>query len=151
MTTLKNSVLSTQQMHAVAELEKLLSRQKVTDLHLRQRVTQLSAQGIPQEVLAAALGKSQATVSRMVHQTRDAEMEPHTAMELVRRAARGEVSHEELIEKLKTWDYDPPFRTDGLSTDWGQNDNSVDAIDIAFYGHGLLSEEEYFEILGSQE
>jgi len=69
-----------------------------------------------------------------------------TAMELVRQAQRGEISHEEFVEALKHWNYDPQYKTQGEADDWEVVDNSFDAVLHAYVGLDLLSDEEYEEI-----
>jgi hypothetical protein len=69
-----------------------------------------------------------------------------TAMELVRQAQRGEISHEEFVELLKHWNYDPQYKTQGEADDWEVVDNSFDAVYHAYVGLDLLSDEEYEEI-----
>lgn len=39
-------------------------------------------------------------------------------MDIVRRAADGKIDHDELIQILKTWAYEPQYKTTGLGDDW---------------------------------
>lgn len=66
-----------------------------------------------------------------------------TAMELVRRAHRGELSHEQLVAALETWPFQPQYRTKGESDDWEFVEDSLDAVVYAYIELDLLSEDEY--------
>ncbi|MBW9093080.1 hypothetical protein JNB62_05245 [Microbacterium jejuense] len=69
-----------------------------------------------------------------------------TAMELVRQAQRGEISHEQFVEALKHWNYDPQYKTQSEADDGEVVNNSFDAVYHAYVGLDLLSDEEYDEI-----
>lgn len=47
-----------------------------------------------------------------------------TAMDIVRRAAEGAIDHDELVRILKTWHYEPHYKTTGLADDWQTVPNS---------------------------
>lgn len=72
--------------------------------------------------------------------------EPISAMELVRRALRGEIDHDELVAKLKGWKYDPQYRTKGEADDWESVDNSFDAVEFA-YVSDLITDADYDAIV----
>lgn len=72
--------------------------------------------------------------------------EPISAMELVRRALRGEIGHDELVTKLKGWKYDPQYRTKGEADDWESVDNSFDAVEFA-YVSDLITDADYDAIV----
>lgn len=69
-----------------------------------------------------------------------------TAMDIVRRAARGEIDHDELVRTLKTWRYEPQYKTTGLADDWEVVPNSFDAVEHAYISLDLLTDEDYAEI-----
>lgn len=69
-----------------------------------------------------------------------------TAMDVVRRAKRGEIDHDELVRILKTWPYEPQYRTTGLADDWEFVDNSFDAVEHAYVSLNLLTDEDYAAI-----
>ena len=69
-----------------------------------------------------------------------------TAMDVVRAAARGAISREELVSTLGSWTYEPQYRTTGLADDWEARPNSFDAVEYAFIV-GLIDEHEYELIL----
>lgn len=64
-----------------------------------------------------------------------------TAMDLVRRAQRGELDHEHLVAALMDWPFQPQYRTTGLADDWEFVEDSLDAVLFAFC-LDMLSEEE---------
>lgn len=72
-----------------------------------------------------------------------------TAMDVVRRAQRGEIDHDELVRILMTWPYEPQYKTTGLTDDWEQVDNSFDAVYHAYIGLNLLSGEDYAAIVAA--
>lgn len=55
-----------------------------------------------------------------------------TAMDVVRAAASGILSREQLVRILGSWDYEPQYRSIGLADDWELRDNSFDAVVHAF-------------------
>lgn len=65
-----------------------------------------------------------------------------TAMDLVRRAQRGELDHERLVAALMNWPFQPQYRTTGLADDWEFVEDSLDAVLFAF-SLDMLSEEEF--------
>lgn len=69
-----------------------------------------------------------------------------TAMDIVRRADRGEIDHDELVRILKTWAFEPQYRTKGLGDDWRIVPNSFDAVEFAYGSLCLLSDEDYTAI-----
>lgn len=72
-----------------------------------------------------------------------------TAMDIVRRAADGEIDHDELVRILKTWHYEPQYRTTGLADDWETVPNSFDAVEFAYISLDLLTDEDYATIARS--
>ncbi|WP_194384367.1 hypothetical protein [Microbacterium luteum] len=69
-----------------------------------------------------------------------------TAMDVVRRAQRGEIGHDELVRVLLTWPYEPQYRTTGLADDWEFVDNSFDAVKHAYIALDLLTDADYAAI-----
>jgi len=139
-----------------AELRELANLQRRHDLlekTINERLLTLRFnKGVQLQELGAALGKSESQMSRILKAlekskgTAAAKPEAATAMELVRQAQRGEISHEEFVEALKHWNYDPQYKTQGEADDWEVVDNSFDAVLHAYVGLDLLSDEEYEEI-----
>lgn len=72
-----------------------------------------------------------------------------TAMDIVRRAADGKIDHDELIQILKTWAYEPQYKTTGLGDDWQSVPNSFDAVEFAYMSLELLTDDDYAEIVGN--
>lgn len=72
-----------------------------------------------------------------------------TAMDIVRRAAEGDIDHDELVRILKTWHYEPQYKTTGLADDWQTVPNSFDAVEFAYIALDLLSDEEYAVIVSA--
>ncbi len=68
-------------------------------------------------------------------------------MDIVRRAQRGEIDHDELVRILKTWRYEPQYKTTGLEDDWQMVPNSFDAVEFAYMSLDLLTEGDYTAIL----
>lgn len=67
--------------------------------------------------------------------TDDSEVErvsEETAMDIVRRAQRGEMSRAELADALIGWRYEAPCKTTGLADDWEVRPNSFNAVYHAF-------------------
>lgn len=139
-----------------AELRELANLQRRHDLlekTINERLLTLRFnKGVQLQELGAALGKSESQMSRILKAlekskgTAAAKPAAATAMELVRQAQRGEISHEEFVEALKHWNYDPQYKTQGEADDWEIVDNSFDAVLHAYVGLDLLSDEEYEEI-----
>ena len=137
------------------ELAKLNLRHELIEKAINERLVALRfGKGVQLQELGAALGKSESQMSRILKAlektkgvvvTADKPVAA-TAMELVRQAQRGEISHEEFIELLKHWNYDPQYKTQGEADDWEVVDNSFDAVYHAYVGLDLLSDEEYEEI-----
>lgn len=65
-----------------------------------------------------------------------------TAMDVVRAAARGGISREELVSTLRSWTYEPQYKTTGLADDWEARPNSFDAVEYAFT-IGVIDEDDY--------
>ncbi len=63
-------------------------------------------------------------------------------MDVVRAAASGILSREQLVRILGSWDYEPHYRTVGLADDWELRDNSFDAVVHAFTS-ALIDEKDY--------
>lgn len=73
-----------------------------------------------------------------------------TAMDLVRRAQRGELDHEHLVTALMNWPFQPQYRTTGLADDWEFVEDSLDAVLFAF-SLDVLSEEEFGAISHTED
>ena len=137
------------------ELANLNPRHELIEKAIEERLVALRfGKGVQLQELGAALGKSESQMSRILKAlektkgvvvTTDKPVAA-TAMELVRQAQRGEISHEEFVELLKRWSYDPQYKTQGEADDWEVVDNSFDAVYHAYVGLDLLSDEEYEEI-----
>ncbi|MDO8383934.1 MAG: hypothetical protein Q7T17_13285 [Microbacterium sp.] len=137
------------------ELANLNLRHELIEKAIEERLVALRfGKGVQLQELGAALGKSESQMSRILKAlekskgvvvTTDKPVAA-TAMELVRQAQRGEISHEEFVELLKHWNYDPQYKTQGEADDWEVVDNSFDAVYHAYVGLDLLSDEEYEEI-----
>ena len=137
------------------ELANLNLRHELIEKAINERLVALRfGKGVQLQELGAALGKSESQMSRIlkalekskgVAATTDKPVAA-TAMELVRQAQRGEISHEEFVELLKHWNYDPQYKTQGEADDWEVVDDSFDAVYHAYVGLDLLSDEEYEEI-----
>lgn len=138
--------------HELLELQWLQKRKSLSERDLSARLLTLNGSGIPQEELAAAIGKSQPQVSRMIREAQKARGVDEvpkiaaTAMELVRRAERGEIEHDRLVELLKSWDYEPSDTTRDLLDIRIEVANSLDAVDVAL-DNGLITEDEYYDIM----
>lgn len=65
-----------------------------------------------------------------------------TAMDIVHRAERGEISKAELADALIRWQYEPQYKTTGLADDWEHRPNSFDAVYYAFV-FDLIDERTY--------
>lgn len=137
---------------ALADLEWLQKRKTLTEHDLSVRVVMLYNAGISQVELAETMHISQPKVSRMI---RDAQMfiaksetpkVAATAMELVRRAERGEIEHNRLVELLKGWEYEPSDKAQDLLDIRVEVANSLDAVDMAL-DNGLITEDEYYDIM----
>jgi len=73
-----------------------------------------------------------------------------TAMGVVRSAERGEISQEELVTILQSWDFEPRHRTRGLADDWESRPNSFEVVEYAFM-IDLIDEDAYWQILERDE
>lgn len=69
-------------------------------------------------------------------------MSEETAMDIVLRSQRGEISRSELVEALMGWQYEPKYKTTGLADDWEERPNSFDAVEYAFVAD-LIDEHDY--------
>jgi hypothetical protein len=67
---------------------------------------------------------------------------PETAMDVVLRASRGEISREDLARILERWEFEPQYKTTGLTDDWEDRPNSFDAVYHAFMLN-LIDEKTY--------
>lgn len=68
-----------------------------------------------------------------------------TAMDIVRGAERGEISQDQLVTFLQSWDFEPKHRTRGLADDWESRPNSFEAVEYAFT-IDLIDEDAYRRI-----
>ena len=137
------------------ELANLHLRQELIEKAINERLVSLRfGKGVQLQELGAALGKSESQMSRILKALEKSKgivvttgkPVAATAMELVRQAQRGEITHQEFVELLKHWNYDPQYKTQGEADDWEVVDNSFDAVYHAYLGLDLLSDEEYEEI-----
>ena len=76
------------------------------------------------------------------------ESEPRfaTAMDVVRAAASGQISRHELVRILRSWNYEPEYRTGGITDDWESRSNSFEAVVHAFIVD-LIDEGDYRHIV----
>jgi hypothetical protein len=130
------------------ELTVLQQRVAETQVEVRRRLYKLRQAGAPLKALSEATSLSEAQVSRLARQSELPEtgLPALTASELVRRAQRGEIGHDDLVEWLMVWPFDPSYVTKGLADDWEWRDNSFDAVGEAYMGD-LISDEEYERIV----
>lgn len=70
-----------------------------------------------------------------------------TAMDVVRSAERGEISQDELVSILQSWDFEPTYRTGGLADDWESRPNGFEAVVYAFTIE-LIDEGSYRRLAG---
>lgn len=68
-----------------------------------------------------------------------------TALDVVRSAGRGEISRDELVKILESWESEPTCRTRGLVDEWESRPNSFEAVEYAFIVD-LIDEVEYQRI-----
>lgn len=151
MTTINNTDTDAE----LRELANLHQRQELIEKAIADRLIALRfGKGVQLQELGAALGKSESQMSRILkalERSTDVNVVASkavaaTAMELVRQAQRGEIPHEEFVELLKHWNYDPEYKTKSEADDWEIVDNSFEAVYHAYIGLDLLSDEEYEEI-----
>ncbi|GAA0490176.1 hypothetical protein [Microbacterium aurantiacum] len=135
------------------ELANLHRRRELIEETIEQRILTLwRAGGWSLQELGAAIGKRASQVSRIIARLEERSVSladarrTITAMELVRRAQRGEIDHGEFVALLKNWRYDPKYTVHDESDDWEIADNSFDAVYHAYVGLDLLTAEEYEEI-----
>lgn len=60
---------------------------------------------------------------------------------------RAEIDHDELVRVLKTWHYEPQYKTTGLADDWQIVENSFDAVEFAYMSLKLISADDYAAIV----
>lgn len=65
-----------------------------------------------------------------------------TAMDFAHSAERGEISRDQLVSILQSWDFEPMYRTRGLADDWESRPNSFEAAEYAFI-FDLIDENDY--------
>ncbi|MCC4908455.1 hypothetical protein [Microbacterium sp. cx-59] len=122
-----------------AEYSRLSRSHRRSDPHAARRFGDLAAR---------MLEVSQALESAVLNpiETPRVEAGPkETAMDIVRRAQRGEISKAELVSALLDWEFEPSYRTRGLADDWETRTNSFDAV-VHAYTIGLIDEETYGRI-----
>ncbi|WP_396642896.1 hypothetical protein [Microbacterium sp.] len=73
-----------------------------------------------------------------------------TAMDVVRSAERGEISQDQLVTTLQSWDFEPKHRNRGLADDWESRPNSFEVVEYAFM-IDLIDEDAYRRILERDE
>lgn len=138
------------------ELSMLHHRLAATRAELDQRLFVLNQDGFALKELAAVIGLSVSQVSRVIGRVREqtgdspaADAPAATAMELVRRAQRGEIAHDRFVSLLKGWAYEPQYRTTSEADDWELVDNSFDAVEFAYMALDLIDDDEYAEIVSA--
>ena len=67
-------------------------------------------------------------------------------MDVVRAAATGEISRQELVRQLRSWKSGARYETTGLADDWELRDNSFAAVEYAFVIE-LIDENDYEHIV----
>ena len=110
---------------------------------------------LKQHEAADQLGVSQTTVSRLIKTAREidhatsstqpATVTERTAWDIVSDALAGKLTHDELLEQLRSFTYELPHETQGLGDDFEIRPNSLDMLSDAFY-EDLITEEEYDEL-----
>jgi len=137
---------------ALVDLQWLQKRKALSEHDLSVRLLTLNLSGISQTELAKTIHISQPQVSRMIRDAQTYITWPETpkvaatAMELVRRAERGEIEHDQLVELLKGWEYEPSDKAQDLLDIRVEVANSLDAVDVAL-DNGLITEDEYYDIM----
>ncbi|MEV4669157.1 hypothetical protein [Microbacterium sp. LWO12-1.2] len=69
------------------------------------------------------------------------------ALDAVRLANRGELGREELVTILSTWTYIPRYRQIASANQIFLEPDSLDAVDVAYFDCGLLTDDQYSRIL----
>ena len=69
------------------------------------------------------------------------------ALDAVRLANRGELDRDDLVAILSTWTYDPRCRRIVSVPQTFLEPNSLDAVDVAYFDCGLLTDDQYSRIL----
>lgn len=72
-----------------------------------------------------------------------------TALDLVRRTVAGDLTPRELTARLRRWVYAPRRRVYATTPQEFFTPNSLDAVDAAYFTHGLLTDDAYSEITES--
>lgn len=145
-------MMKAQKEQELRDLELLQERRSLSDRDLSTRLLTMNQNGFSQVELAQTIHMSQPQVSRMIRHAEKlmaAGATPKvaaTAMELVRRAERGEIEHDRLVELLKDWDYEPSDTATDLLDIRVEVANSLDAVDVAL-DNGLITVDEYYDIM----
>lgn len=130
------------------DLAALHRRAQASQDAVRRRLAQLRRDGAQLKDLAAAVGLSESQVSRLAAAGRG-EGRAETAMDVVRRAQRGQIDHDALVSLLAGWDYAPQHASQDAADDWEFEDNSFDAVEYAYTALDLLSDQEYEQIVAA--
>lgn len=69
------------------------------------------------------------------------------ALDVVRLANRGELGREDLVSILASWTYVPRCRRIASAHQVLLEPNSLDAVDVAYFDCGLLTDDQYSRIL----
>lgn len=127
----------------LSELTALQKRATDTQREVRRRIQKLRKAGAPLKALSEAVNLSEAQVSRLTNQPAlaDTGLPALTAMELVRRAQQGEISHDDLVEWLMVWPYEPQYKTEGLADTGEFRDNSYDSVEAAYFRDVITDED----------
>lgn len=72
-----------------------------------------------------------------------------TALDLVRRTIAGDLTPQELTTRLRRWVYAPRRRVYATTPQEFFTPDSLDAVDAAYFTHGLLTDDAYSEITES--
>jgi len=72
-----------------------------------------------------------------------------TALDLVLHTLAGELTPEELTSRLRQWVYLPRRRVYATLPQEFLTPDSLDAVDVAYFTYGLLTDDDYVEIIES--
>jgi hypothetical protein len=126
------------------ELEATQAHRYWEAVRTHQMVKKLRAEGAGFKEIGEALGLSESQASRIASGPWPV-LPAQTSDDLVEMAGRGEIDHDELVEWLKVWPYEPDYIPKHIWDDPEWRPNTFDAV-YAACDRGLLSSEDYKEI-----
>lgn len=151
---------------ARAQLIQLSHARDLTENAVADLVQSLTKQRVLSQIeIAEILGTTQPSVSRMLTRSASREKRPTssrvvqsvpavtdestssaTAQQLIHRAAAGEVDHDDLVDQLRAWDWEPVHRSQNEADDDENGPNSLVTVYLA-RNLKLISEDELDSIL----